>query len=45
MERKSWNEAVKDNVKQSMIVRRGGRVSNIIKTLIHVAKQSNKIIS
>ena len=45
MEYKSWNEVVKDNVKQSRIVRRGGRFSNMIKTLEQGAKQSNKIIS
>ena len=34
-----------EKAKQSRIVRRGGRFSNMIKTLEQGAKQSNKIIS
>ena len=40
---KSQTEGVKKITKQSKIVRRGGRVSNILKTLEQGARQANKI--
>ena len=41
----SQTEGVKKMAKQSRIVRRGRRVSNILKTLEQGARQVNKIIS
>jgi hypothetical protein len=40
---KSRTEDVKEVRKQSRIVRRGGRVSNILKTLEQGARKANKI--